>query len=158
MHIILEAGKARISMKKFIEELLEVYGEVKMRVTPARNQLFESNEERKLSEEEKGDFHTMVAKLLYLSKRARPDIALPVIYLCTRVKSPTEGDKINLDRVMGYLKMTKSREMVLTCKSGWRVTGFIDAAFGCHLDGKSHSGVVICVGEHASWPYQESRR
>jgi hypothetical protein len=146
MHIILEKGKARISMKQFIEELLELHGEVRMRITPATNQLFESDEKKKLNDEEKGQFHTMVAKLLYLSKRTRSDIALPVIYLCTRVKSPTEGDKRKLDRVMGYLKMTKSREMVLTCKGAWRVTGFIDAAFGCHLDGKSHSGGVICVG------------
>jgi hypothetical protein len=146
MHIILEKGKARISMKQFIEELLDLHGEVRMRITPATNQLFESDEEKKLNDEEKGKFHTMVAKLLYLSKRTRSDIALPVIYLCTRVKSPTEEDKRKLDRVMGYLKMTKSRELVLTCKGAWRVTGFIDAAFGCHLDGKSHSGGVICVG------------
>jgi hypothetical protein len=56
------------------------------------------------------------------------------------------GDKRKLDRIMGYLKMTKAREMVLTYRGDWNVTGFIDAAFGCHLDGKSHSGAVICVG------------
>jgi hypothetical protein len=146
MHISMGDRQVNISMKKFVEELLELFGQSKMRATPALGNLFESGEERALSEADRAHFHTMVAKLLYLSKRTRCDIALPVNFLCTRVSCATEGDKSELDRVMGYLKMTKAREMVLTYRGEWSVVGYIDAAFGCHADGKSQSGCLVQVG------------
>jgi len=46
-------------------------------------------------------FHRMVATLLFLCKRGRPDNALPVHYLCTRVKNPTMEDEQKLKRIMG---------------------------------------------------------
>jgi hypothetical protein len=36
--------------------------------------------------------------------------------------------------------------MVLTCKKK-KLEGYIDASFGCHHDGKSHSGLVVKLGE-----------
>jgi Reverse transcriptase (RNA-dependent DNA polymerase) len=40
--------------------------------------------------EERFDFHSVVAKLLYVSLRARPDILLAVSFLCTRVSKSTK--------------------------------------------------------------------
>lgn len=61
--------------------------------TPAAAHLFEVNEQReKLESEDISIFHHLVAKLLYLSKRARPDIQTAVSFLCTRVREP---DKAN---------------------------------------------------------------
>lgn len=37
-------------------------------------------------------FNSYVARLLFASKRARPNIQVCVTSLCTRVKSPTEQD------------------------------------------------------------------
>jgi hypothetical protein len=51
-------------------------------------------------------FHTLVAKLLFLSKRARPDIQLAVSFLCTRVKKPDMDDYQKLCRVIKYLRNT----------------------------------------------------
>ena len=53
---------------------------------------------------------------------------------------------MKLDRVIGYLKMSKTRQLIMRARDAWKVVAYIDAAFGCHLDGKSHSGCVICVG------------
>jgi hypothetical protein len=53
---------------------------------------------RLLAEAGKKWFHMLVAKLLYLSKWARPDIIAVVGFLCTRVKSPTEEDEKKLGR------------------------------------------------------------
>ena len=41
-------------------------------------------------------FHQHVARLLFASKRARPDIQVCVAFLCTRVKSP---NKQNLQEI-----------------------------------------------------------
>jgi hypothetical protein len=45
--------------------------------------------------------------LLYLGKRGRLDILLPVQFLCTRVRSPIVEDEQKLQRVLGYLKLMK---------------------------------------------------
>ena len=52
-------------------------------------------------------FHTNVAKLSYLRKRARPDVVTPIGFLCTRVTKATAQVCLKLLRVFGYLKRTK---------------------------------------------------
>ena len=39
------------------------------------------------------EFTSLVMAYLYVCTRARPDIFLPISYLCTRAKSPTKGDE-----------------------------------------------------------------
>ena len=146
MYIQLTKGKVTISMEQFLKELLEDYGPVKQRNTPATLRLFDNAAAEELNDTEKKKFHTVVAKLLYLSKRTRADILTAVAYLCTRVKYPTKEDQKKLDRVMGYLSATKDRKLVLTSEKDLRVIAYIDAAFGTHSDGKSHSGAAIFVG------------
>ena len=50
---------------------------------------------------------TMVAKALFLSKRACPDIQPTVAVLCTRVQEPNESDWNKLTRLMKYLNDTR---------------------------------------------------
>ena len=64
-----------------------------------------------LNENQQKLFHTMVARLLYLSKRVRPDILTAVGYLCTRVKQPSKNDQEKLFRVIGYLEGTKEESL-----------------------------------------------
>ena len=91
-------------------------------------------------------FHTVVAKLLYLAKRTRIDILLAIAYLCTRVKSPTTGDLTKLGRVLKYLNGTAEQVLVLRPSTELKLEGYIDASFGCHPDGKSHTGLVVTLG------------
>ena len=55
--------------------------------TPAPDNLFVVNEDCD-KEEASADFHTIVAKTLYVTKRARPDTCLAVAFLTTRVRAP----------------------------------------------------------------------
>ena len=45
-----------------------------------------------LSAENLNSFHTHTMKVMYLAKRARPDVLPAVIFLSTRVKAPTVQD------------------------------------------------------------------
>lgn len=83
---------------------------------------------------------------MYLGKRARPDILLAVAYLCTRVDAPTEQDEKKLWRVLMYLNGTREQKLILHPKDNLEVQGYIDASFGCHENGKSHSGLIVTVG------------
>ena len=147
MHIELTKGKVQVSMTQFLKELLDDFGPVKQCNTPATSRLFDNAAAEELNDTEKKKFHTVVAKLLYLSKRTRADILTAVAYLCTRVKYPTKEDQKKLDRVMGYLSATKDKKLLLTSERDLRVIAHIDAAFGTHSDGKSHSGAAIFIGD-----------
>ena len=45
-------------------------------------------------------YHHIVAQLLYLGKRTRPDLLLAISFLCTRVQEPDEDDWKKLGRCL----------------------------------------------------------
>ena len=145
-----EPGKCKVHMKKLIEEALQempVQGTV---TSPANENLFKINEESPmLSKKSKDAFHSMVAKLLYVAKRARPDILLAISFLTTRVLAPTEEDMTKLVRVMKYLQGTKDLTLCIEGSDGMQLRVSIDASFHTHPDGKGHTGVVVLVGKGA---------
>jgi hypothetical protein len=59
---------------------------------------------KKLSNEAASASHTIVAKALYVTKRARPDISLAIAFLTTRVRSPNIEDWEKLRHLMEYLR------------------------------------------------------
>jgi len=60
-----------------------------------------------------------VAKCLFASKRARPDIILPVAFLTTRVKSPDTDDWKKLTRAIRYLRGTIELPLILRADSAY---------------------------------------
>ncbi len=59
----------------------------------APDNLFVVNEDcKKLSNEAAAAFNTIVAKTLNVTKTARPDISLAILFLTTRVRSPKIDD------------------------------------------------------------------
>jgi hypothetical protein len=61
--------------------------------TAAPDNLFIVNKDcEKLSEGAAADLHIIVAKTLYVTKRARPDTCLAIVYLTTRVRVPNTLD------------------------------------------------------------------
>ena len=84
-------------------------------------------------------FHQHVARLLFASKRARPDIQVCVVFLCTRVKSPNKQDYKKLGRVISYLKETVHLPLVIEANNSGSLTWNIDASFAVHPDCKSHT-------------------
>ena len=78
-------------------------------LTPTTTNIFcnDNIDTEALSKEEAKEFHSHVAKLLFILKRARPDTQTAVAYLCTRVQLPNIYDKRKLGRVMRYLQGTK---------------------------------------------------
>jgi hypothetical protein len=63
------------------------------RTSTAPNDLFIVNKDaEKLSEEGATTFHNLVAKTLYVSKRAGPDVSMAIAFLTTRVRAPDVND------------------------------------------------------------------
>jgi len=90
-----------IDMMFYIKQLLEGVV-VPVRASPGTKFTFMVTENAKvLDEVDHKEFHMKVAKLLFLSKQARPDILTVVSFLCTRVQTATTEDRAKLNRVLG---------------------------------------------------------
>ena len=101
-------GTVQIDMSPYLLEALEDFPEELDRLvtSPAANHIFEINENSpKLSEERREKLHSIVAKLLFVSTRGRPDIHLPISFLTSRVTKADEDDWKKLRRLLQYVKI-----------------------------------------------------
>jgi hypothetical protein len=145
-----EPGKVAMTMFDFIDELLKECPDDLMKgtsVSPAAGHLFDVNPDcDKLDEQTATLYHHLTAKLLYLSKRTRPDLQPTVAFLSTRVLSPDIDDWKKLGRCLRYLRDT--RDMVHTIRADGTgvICWWIDASFGVHPDMRSHTGATMSMG------------
>ena len=147
-----EKGKVGIGMAKSIKAMLQDMPEDMngWANTPAATHLFETNEDaKKLTEKEAQFFHTTTAKMLFMCKRARPDIQTAVSFLCTRVKEPDCDDYKKLRRVIRYLKKTTNLVMRLQITDMTVIKWWVDASFAVHPNMRGHTGGVMMMGRGA---------
>ena len=154
-----EPGKVKLNMHDYIDTVLSDFPfQEQLKATrkvssPAAEHLFNINPEAtKLDKTTSEDFHTTVAKLLFLSKRTRPDLQPTVPFLCTRVQSPDEDDFKKLLRLLKWLESTKTLVLTLEVDGDGKlilVGWYADAAFAVHADMKSHTGFIGTLGKGA---------
>jgi hypothetical protein len=143
-------GKVIIRMDDYVENMLEELPEDMsgVAVTPAAAHLFKVDDtEEDLNKEGSELFHSITAKLLFLCKRARPDIQTPIAFLCTRVMKPNAGDYTKLRRVISYLRGTKRMCLTLEADDLQVIKWWIDASFAVHEDMRSHTGGTMSLGK-----------
>jgi hypothetical protein len=99
--------------------------------------------------DDRDTFHSVVAKLLYVSKCGRLDIQLPIAFLCTRVSCSTKMDWLKLKRVLEYLKGTLDEFITLGADDITMMKTWVDASYAVHNNMKSHTGGVVSFGRGA---------
>ena len=115
--------------------------------TPAAAHLFEVDvTAKKLTDKARETFHHIMAQLLYLSKRARPDLQTAISFLCTRVQQPDIDDYKKLNRCLAYLRKTKDMTLTLEADKTGDIRWWVDASFGVHPDLRSHTGATMTLG------------
>ena len=147
MQLELKEEGTVVDMSFYAKQLLDGR-DLKEVPSPSTKKTFEVDEDSPLlDEEQKKYFHSTVAKLLFMAKRARPDLLTVVSFLCTRVQGATRQDMGKLERVLGYVKATQNYVMILRAQTTQDIRAYVDAAFALHSDSKSHTGVMVYVGE-----------
>jgi hypothetical protein len=144
--VYLDNGTAEISMPDYVKESIAELGEcVNMTATTlSKRDLYEICEKSKVLERSEGEiFHSIVAKLLYVSHRGHLDIQLPVAFLCTRVSCSTEQDWTKLKRVLEYLNGTLEDVQIIGADNLSKMKTWVDASYAVHMDMKSHTGGVV---------------
>ena len=134
-------------MEKFISDLLADNDVTGQAATPATADLFTIHESSPLLDDVTAfKFHSVVMAIAYASKRTKPETLTAIAFLTTRVSKPTEQDWIKLQRLLRYINSTAERGIVLEADKNICVLAYIDASYGVHPDGKSHTGLVISLG------------
>ena len=145
-------GDLSIGMKEYVKEAILEFGDdvSKQAATPARKNVFEVEATSPLLTKDKSEvYHKVVAKLLYVSHRGRPDIQLAVAFMCTRVSCSTDQDWLKLKRLLQYLNRTLDDVLTIGADSLTRLMTWVDAAYGVHRDMKSHTGGAMSLGRGA---------
>jgi hypothetical protein len=145
-------GSVKITMQDFVDNLLDELPEDMegTRLTPAADFLFGVRKDApKLDKRDAEQFHTIVMKLLYLCKRIRPDLGTAVAFLTTRVTSPDEDDRKKLKRCLQYLRSSRDLPLTLTTSDPTHIKWYVDASFAIHSDMRSHTGMIMTMGEGA---------
>ena len=116
--------------------------------TPAQKCLFEVDAKSPPLEKHEAEvFHSVVAKLLYVSIRARVGLLLAIGFLCTRVSKSTKQDQAKLRRVLEYINGSMDVEYTIGADDMTKMRSWVDAAFAIHpADMKSHTGGVMSFG------------
>ena len=142
-------GEVKLSMLNYLKEIIDDFpGELMASAnTPANSNLFEDgNESPLLCEKEAKLFHHIVAKVLWASIRARPDLLTAISFLTSRVKSPTQDDYKKLVRMLTYLRDTIGLVLTLACDNTGIVKWWADAAYAVRSDMRSQSGATMSLG------------
>lgn len=87
--------KLHIDMRDQVSEIIQDFSlDIKGTVSsPATRSLMTIDEEvRSLNKSQSKEFHSVVAKMLYLEKRGRPDLEPSIAFLSTRVSDPHTDD------------------------------------------------------------------
>jgi hypothetical protein len=113
----------------------------KSQKTCAPSDLFKVNVEcEKLQNEHREYFHCIVAKLLYVQKRLRPDIGPTIAFILKRQKATDLDDWHKLDHLVEYLKSDWDQPLFFSADENGDLTWYANAAFAVHADMRSHTG------------------
>jgi hypothetical protein len=151
-------GEVHLTMPKHLDDLLATFENSRTKVekgfvevtkvtrsrsqrTPAPTDIFVVNEEcEKLDKEGQEIFHCLVAKMIYIWKRVKPDCGASMSFLTKRVKASDLDDWRKLVHLMEYLKVDRDRPLILSGDKSGTLTWYVDAAFAVHANGRSHTG------------------
>jgi hypothetical protein len=145
-------GRVKITMFEFLEEVIVAFdnadpkgGGTKTSAVPS--DLFKIDEDcHKLSPKKSKEFHNIVVKMLYATKRARPDTCTSVAFLTTWVREPDDDDWVNLTHLIQYIRGTKELPLILSANGTGIVKWWVDGSFAIHPNMRGHTGGGLSMG------------
>jgi hypothetical protein len=91
-------------------------------------------------------FHNFVAKCLFLTKRARPDISTAAVFLTTRVKGPDKDNWKQLVLIICYMHGTTLLPLNLHADAVPIPNWWVDGSHATHPNMRGHTGGCMSFG------------
>ncbi len=145
-------GQIKISMIDYVDEILTAFKKAEpkgagIKTNAAPENLFRVDEDcEKLSPNKAVEFHNLVAKTLYATKRARPDTCTAISFLTTRVSQPDKDDWKKLVHLMRCIRGTRKLPLILSADGAHILKWWVDASFAAHPNMRGHSGGGLSMG------------
>jgi hypothetical protein len=105
-------GQVKITMIDYVDEIITAFDKAEpngggTKTIAAPGNPFRVDEDcEKLPPYKAVEFHNLVAKTLYATKRAKPDTCTAIAFLTTRVRAPDKGDWTKMVHMMRYIRGT----------------------------------------------------
>ena len=112
----------------------------------------------KLLKEDAEYFHHVVAQVLFLSKRGRPDLLTSISFLTTREKNLDQDDLKKLQRLTRYLYNTSELTLTLESDNSGTLHWWVDAAFDVHHNMRRHTRSMLSPGKGAIYSTSTKQR
>jgi hypothetical protein len=86
------------------------------------------------------EFHNLVAKTLYATKRVRLDTCTAIAFLTMRVQEPDKYYWTKLVHLMRYSRGTHTMPLILSDNGSGILKWWVGASFDVHPNMRGHSG------------------
>jgi hypothetical protein len=139
-------GQVKITMFDYIDEILTAFDKAEPKACGTKTNtspdiIFKVDEScENLKQDKAVEFHNLVAKTLYSTKRARPDTCTAISFLTTIVRAPDKDGLNKLVHLMRYIRCTHTMLMVLSANGSGILKWWVDASFAVHPNMSGHSG------------------
>jgi hypothetical protein len=145
-------GQVKVSMFDYVKEIIAAFdaadpGNSGTKSSAAPLDLYKIDEDcKKLAPAMREQFHSVVQKTLFATKRARPDTCTAISYLTTRVREPDRDDWTKLAHMVKYLRGTKDLPLILSANGSGILKWWVDGSFGVHPNMRGHTGGGLSMG------------
>jgi hypothetical protein len=102
-------------------------------------------------------YRSILGSLIHML-RTRYDIQKEVVHLSSKMSCPTQGDLAKAVIVLRYLSGTPALGPTYHTTKGPVLACYVDCSYGCHVDGRSHGGFTLHIGEDNAPFFVSSRK
>jgi hypothetical protein len=141
-------GSCEVNQRGFLDRMMSLFDADSLTpvTTPSLPDLFDTPTDP--TPVSTNRYQSLTGNLVFLLK-TRDDIRKEVQHLATRNKSPTQTDVTKLGRVLAYLNGTRDlTRRYYSDDPTIYIT--VDASYGVHAKGNSHSGYFVSVGRNSA--------
>jgi hypothetical protein len=145
-------GQVKITILDYVDEIIAAFDKAEpkgggMKTSAAPDSLSKVDEDcEKLAHAKAVEFHNLVAKTLYATKRAKPDTCTAIAFLTTRVCEPDKDYWTKLVHLMIYTRCTRTMPLILSANGSGILKWWVDASFTVHPNMRGHSGGGLPLG------------
>jgi len=158
MNLVVEKdGTVVLNQPGYARRICDQEGGDKVSTTPATATLFaEVDDMKKENGLDSTEYKSLLMSLMFLATRTRPDILKECTFLASFAVNPGIKAFEKLRRVYSYVRGTINKGIKLSASS-YQLRLTTDAAYALHVNGRSHTGVMITFdGEQTSPIYSKS--
>ena len=100
----------------------------------------------KVSKEKSETFHKLIAKMLFATKRARPETGTAISYLTTRVRETYQSDWLKMVHLSKYFRGTKDLPLIPSIDNSGMLKWYIVGSYVEHPNIRGHTGGGLEMG------------